>query len=316
MKMRSALIVEPGRVEVVEVPRPDPGRDEVLLELEGCGLCGSELPVFEGRPWFSYPREPGAPGHEGWGRVLGRGAGTSGPAEGARVAALSFHAHAQFDLAAAEHLVELPPALDGTPFPGEALACAVNIAARAGLRAGGTAAVVGTGFIGSLLVQLAARAGMRTIAVCRRRSSLQAARNIGAAHAFAAEEALERVDELTGGQLCDVVVEATGRQAPLDLAAQLTRVRGRLVIAGFHQDGPRSIDMQLWNWRGLDVINAHERDPRVYLAGLRRAVALVAAGELDPAPLYTHEFPLERAQEAFDVARDRPDGFAKAVLRP
>ena len=38
---------------------------------------------------------------------------------------------------------------------------------------------------------------------------------------------------------------------------ELTRVRGRLVVAGYHQDGPRQVDMQLWNWRGLDVINAH-----------------------------------------------------------
>jgi len=54
------------------------------------------------------------------------------------------------------------------------------------------------------------------------------------------------------------VIEAAGQQWPLDLATELTRERGRLIIAGYHQDGPRQINMQLWNWRGLDVINAHE----------------------------------------------------------
>ena len=48
--------------------------------------------------------------------------------------------------------------------------------------------------------------------------------------------------------------------------------------------------MQLWNWRGLDVINAHERDPEVYVEGMREAVEAVAAGRLDPSPLYTHTF--------------------------
>ena len=74
--------------------------------------------------------------------------------------------------------------------------------------------------------------------------------------------------------------------------------------------------MQLWNWRGLDVINAHERDPAVYVEGMRAAVAAVAAGRLDPAPLYTHSYPLERLDEALAATRDRPEGFMKALIVP
>jgi threonine dehydrogenase-like Zn-dependent dehydrogenase len=70
------------------------------------------------------------------------------------------------------------------------------------------------------------------------------------------------VRSLTNSAFCDVVIECTGMQWPLDLAGELTRERGRLVIAGFHQDGPRQVNMFLWNWRGLDVINAHERTLR------------------------------------------------------
>jgi threonine dehydrogenase-like Zn-dependent dehydrogenase len=128
------------------------------------------------------------------------------------------------------------------------------------------------------------------------------------------EPVVERVEELTGGVLCDVVVEAAGTQATLDLAGALTRTRGRLVIAGFHQDGPRQVDMQLWNWRGLDVVNAHERDPRVYLEGIRKAVAAVADGRLDPSPLYTHSFGLDELDAAFDISLERPEGFVKALV--
>jgi threonine dehydrogenase-like Zn-dependent dehydrogenase len=72
--------------------------------------------------------------------------------------------------------------------------------------------------------------------------------------------------------------------------------------------------MQLWNWRGIDVINAHEREPAVYVRGVREAVDAVAAGRLDPAPLFTHSYPLERLGEALDATRDRPDGFLKALV--
>ena len=79
--------------------------------------------------------------------------------------------------------------------------------------------------------------------------------------------------ELTGGSFCDRVIEAVGKQWPLDLAGEITRERGRLIIAGYHQDGPRQVNMWLWNWRGLDVINAHERDPKIYMQGRNRAPA-------------------------------------------
>lgn len=59
---------------------------------------------------------------------------------------------------------------------------------------------------------------------------------------------------------------------------------GRLIIAGYHQDGPRQVDMQQWNWRGLDVINAHERDPAVAARGLREAMSAVDSGSIAPFP--------------------------------
>jgi threonine dehydrogenase-like Zn-dependent dehydrogenase len=92
------------------------------------------------------------------------------------------------------------------------------------------------------------------------------------------------------------------------------RVRGRLVIAGYHQDAPRSIDMQTWNWKGLDVINAHERAPKVYLQGMERAVEAVVTDRLHPAPLYTHKYELDELRQAFETLRARPEGFIKALL--
>jgi threonine dehydrogenase-like Zn-dependent dehydrogenase len=125
---------------------------------------------------------------------------------------------------------------------------------------------------------------------------------------------VDEVKRLTGQKLCERTIEAVGLQWPLDLAGEITGERGRLVIAGYHQDGTRQVNMQMWNWRGIDVVNAHERDPRMYVQGIREAVELMASGALDAQPLFTHRLPLDRLGEALELTRTRPDGFLKAVV--
>lgn len=316
-EMRAAVLAGPGRVEMVKRARPEPGPMEVRVAFAGSGVCGSNLPVWQGRPWFQYPLAPGAPGHEAWGHVDAVGDEVPGLRLGTPVAAFAENAFAGAGVVAANRVVPLPEDLTGGPFPGEALGCAFNVAARSDFGPGQTVAVVGVGFLGAVIVGLAAHAGARVIAISRRPFALEVARAMGASEVLPigdGRRVIGEVSELTGGQLCDRVVEAVGSQKPLDLAGQLTRERGRLVIAGFHQDGRRTVDVQLWNWRGIDVVNAHERDPEVAVAGIRAAVAAVSEGWLDPSPLYTHAFPLDRLGEAMDAMVQRPDGFLKALV--
>ncbi|HEY0945438.1 MAG TPA: zinc-binding dehydrogenase, partial [Opitutaceae bacterium] len=185
------------------------------------------------------------------------------------------------------------------------------------IRPGETVAIVGIGCLGAVLAHLSAEAGAHTIAISRRPFALEIARLMGADEVFSIadhNQAIGAVRELTGGRGCECVIEATGLQQPLDLAAELTAERGRLIIAGYHQDGPRQVNMQLWNWRGLDVINAHERDPRRYVDGMREAVSLVAEGRLDPEPLYTDRFSLSELPAALDGMRLRPDRLLKSLV--
>jgi threonine dehydrogenase-like Zn-dependent dehydrogenase len=180
-------------------------------------------------------------------------------------------------------------------------------------------AIVGIGFLGAILTRLATDAGARVIAISRRPFSLDLARRFGAAETIPMDDhwaIIEKVKELTGGRLCDRVIEAVGKQWPLDLAGELVREGGKLIVAGYHQDGPRQVNMQMWNWKGMDVINAHERDPEVALQGVREAVEAVASGRLDPSPLYTHTYSLDRLGEALDATRDKPEGFLKALVMP
>jgi threonine dehydrogenase-like Zn-dependent dehydrogenase len=325
--MRAAVIAGLQKTEIVEVANHEPSAHEVRVKIEGCGVSSSSIPFWEGRNWFNYPRDAGAPGREAWGRIDAVGREVKNLAPGDHVAMLSYHAFAEYDLARADEVASLPQSLTGKPFPGEALAAAMNIFRRASVAPEDIVAIIGAGFLGALLTQLAARAGARVIAISRRPFALEVARRMGAAETIAAgttaaettsmddrRRVIEEVVELTHGELCDLVIEATGEQCPLEVAAELAREQGRLLIAGYHQGGPRQINMQLWNWRGLDVINAHERAPRAYVAGMREAGDAIARGRLDPTPLYTHIFNLDQIDQAMNVARNRPDGFLKALI--
>jgi threonine dehydrogenase-like Zn-dependent dehydrogenase len=315
--MLAAVIAGSQKTEIGEAMIPDPSAHEVRVKIEGCGVSSSNIPLWEGRNWFNYPRDAGAPGREAWGRIDAVGREVKNLSPGDRVTMLSYHAFAEYDLARADEVAPLPSSLIGKPFPGEALAGAMNVFRRAAVAPNENVAIIGVGFLGALLTQLAARAGARVIAISQRPFALDIARKMGASDTIAMDDqrrAIEEIVELTQGGCCDVVIEATGVQSSLDLATELTREGGRLVIAGYHQGGPRQVNMQLWNWRGLDVINAHERAPRVYVAGMREAVDAVAHKRLDPAPLYTHVFSLDQIDNAMKAARSRPDGFLKALI--
>jgi threonine dehydrogenase-like Zn-dependent dehydrogenase len=239
--------------------------------------------------------------------------------EGDRVTGLSGGAFAEYDLARDVDLVRLPKELDGQPFPGEPIGCAFNILRRSGIEPGMTVAIIGIGFLGAILTSLATRAGANVIALSRRETGLALGLERGAENAVLMDDhsrAIQNVADLTGGRFCDRVVECTGKQWPLDLGGEITRERGTFVIAGYHQDGPRQVNLQLWNWRGLDVVNAHERDPAVYVRGIREAVSAVADGTLDVSRLFTNTFSLDRLADALDAARDRSGTFVKALVFP
>src|SRR4051794_36800757 len=104
-RMQAAVVAAPCQVRMARVPVPEPAPGQVRVRLEGCGVCGSNLAPWEGRPWFKYPLAPGELGHEGWGRVDALGENVTKFQEGDRVAVLSYRAFAEFDLAAEEAVI-------------------------------------------------------------------------------------------------------------------------------------------------------------------------------------------------------------------
>jgi D-arabinose 1-dehydrogenase-like Zn-dependent alcohol dehydrogenase len=177
--MRAAVIAGSQKTEIYEAVIPEPSAHEVRVKIEGCGVSSSNIPLWEGRNWFNYPRNAGAPGREAWGRIDAVGREVKDLSPGDRVTMLSYHAFAEYDLARADEVAPLPHSLMGKPFPGEALAGAMNVFRRAGVAPNENVAVIGVGFLGALLTQLAARAGARVIAVSRRPFAMDVARKMG-----------------------------------------------------------------------------------------------------------------------------------------
>ena len=314
---KSLILESPKKLKVEETELREPKAGEVRIRLEGSGVCASNIPVWEGREWFSYPSPPGNPGHEGWGFIDAVGTGVKNLEIGDRVTALSYNAYATHDLAEAANVVKLPPSLDGKAFPGEPLGCAINIFFRSDIKEGQTVAIVGCGFLGLLLIQLAKSAGARVIALSKRKFSLKITKEQGADETILMDDhfrIIETVKQLTQEKFCERVIEATGKEWPLNLSIELTAERGKLIVAGFHQDGMRNVNVQLLNWRGIDMISAHEREPRQYIKGIEMAIMAVEEGKMNPFPLFTHSFSLEDSDKAFQHLTERPDGFIKALI--
>jgi threonine dehydrogenase-like Zn-dependent dehydrogenase len=315
--LKAAAFIQPGLIQVFEIDKPVPDPGEVLVKIAVCGLCSSELGLWVNKDFKT--EQPIFFGHEATGVVEEVGSGVQTLSVGDRVTLFTERGgYAEYIALPEKWAVKLA---DHVPFEwalGEPIACAMNGTKRSGVEVGDTVAIIGLGFMGGLIMQgIKLKGASRIIVVDTREESFGLARELGADEIINSktEDAAARIMELTGNRGADVVVECTGYQAPLDLATQAVKIRGRLVIFGYHQSGPRTIDVQTWNWKGLDVVNAHERDPEVYLQGMKTGMRLLNAGQLNMKPLVSHFYPIEDINQAFEDAYRKPPGFIKAVIK-
>ncbi|MGK7391616.1 MAG: MDR/zinc-dependent alcohol dehydrogenase-like family protein [Candidatus Cyclobacteriaceae bacterium M2_1C_046] len=312
---KTAILTEPKHFDFEEIELAKPTGSEILVKLEGCGICASNIPVWEGREWFSYPLKSGNPGHEGWGVVQEAGPKVEGLKVGDRVALLNDQAYSTHVVCDASSAVKIPASLNNVPFPGEPLGCAMNIFNRSDIREGQVVVILGIGFLGATLIQLAKQKNAHVIAVSRRESSRELAETSGVDAVFSWEEK-DRLHQYINdfGKGCQRVIECVGKQRALDLATEIIGERGKLIVAGYHQEDMRHINMQIWNWKGIDVINAHERDPEMYKSGMRLAAGAIEEDKIEVSSLLTHKFPFEKLNEAMETLCNYPDGFTKAYI--
>jgi L-iditol 2-dehydrogenase len=304
---RRSVIVAPATTQLEETEVRAPGPGELLIQVIANGLCASELPT-----WSRGPAEgsPATLGHEPVGRVVELGSGVDTIAIGDIVTGRLSDSFAELIVVPAEDAVVVPPGLSYEAGIGEPLGCVVEALRRARLDTGDRVAVVGVGFMGLCLIQLLATSAVgELVAIDVREDARRAALGYGASAALNPDDAAPLTDAF------DVVFEVSGTQGGLDLATTLTRSGGTLDIVGYHQ-GARTVDMQAWNWKALDVVNGHVRDQRRLTDSIRRGLAVAAGGRIDYASLFTHRYPLSDLDRAYADLRAKPDGFVKALIVP
>lgn len=311
--MQAAILERPGHFALEERPLPGVGPNEIRVRTAVCGMCTSELDMFEGVPSLEYPRFIG---HEVSGVVDAVGSKVDGFDEGDRVALYAEgKGYAEYVTVPAAWAVKLA---DETPFEyalGEPIACSVNGVRKLQPELNDSVCIVGCGFMGLIMLQVfKARGAGHLIAVDVRESARDLALEVGASHAVGPDEAESLVKDLTGGKGVDIGVEAAGIQATLDLTTKLVRMEGKLEVFGFHQGTPREVDWGYWNWMAFQIVNGHTRSPDIYVEGMRLGIGMIERGALDMAPLVTHRYALGEINEGFETASAKEEGFVKGVI--
>lgn len=304
---RIARLVAPRRSEVASEEIGSPGAGRVLVRVLACGVCASEL-----HAWAEpLPEYPVAIGHEPVGIVGETGRGVTRVAAGDRVTGRFGPAFSDYVIVDEHVLVVVPSGLGLADSIGEPLGCVVEARRRTPVGSGDSVAVVGAGYMGLLMLELLRISGAGSvIAIDPRTDARSAALELGASEAFAPGD--DAIDDRAG--VFDVAIEATGTQAGLDTATELVREHGVISILGFHQGGRRSVDLETWNWKSIDVINAHVRRVDLLNEAIRRGLELTRRGRIRPGRLLTHRFHLEDLDGAFEALASKPEGFIKAIV--
>jgi threonine dehydrogenase-like Zn-dependent dehydrogenase len=305
--VRIARLTAPRRFEVGSEPLPAPPPGHVRVRIAACGVCASELHAVE-EPLDEYPARMG---HEPVGVVEALGEDVRDLREGDRVTGGFGPSFADRVNADRRFLVRVPEGLGTEDAIGEPLGCVVEGLRRTRVGPDDRIAVVGAGYMGSLMLQLLLEKGAgETVVVDPRADVRSRALAIGAKEAVAPDQ----IDTDDRDGPFDVVVEATGTQAGLDLATGLVRQHGVLSILGYHQGPRRSVDLETWNWKAIDVVNAHVRRRNLLNDAIGRGLELTRLGRIHPGDLITHRFGLDEVGEAFEALATKPAGFVKAVV--
>ena len=344
--MLAARLHAPGDLRLEEMPVPTPGPGEILVKIEACGICGSDLPRIFTTGTYHYPT---VPGHEFMGQVVCAGEGVENSIIGRRAAVLPligcgtcemcraglpFHCaaygflgsrsdggFAQYVVAPAGNLVFVQDHVpSATAALLEPMTVGLHSVRRPGVEVGDTVVVFGAGGIGLFAAQAARLCGAgRVIQVDIREEALARARACGVDLTLNARDCdiVETVRRLTSGRGADLAVEAAGAAQSTADAFRCVRRRGRISLIG-RMDAAwtmpedvlsglmRKEQTLFGNW-GFDSCPFPADDWAVVAQALD-------AGRLVAEPIVSHTFPLERLHDAFALIREGRELFCKVMI--
>ena len=338
-QMRAIVFGDDRKIRLEEIPIPEVGVGDVLLRPHFCGVCGTDLHA----PSMSAPFRSGVVmGHEFSGEVVATGAQVEGWEPGTRVVvnpngnrcgACGACRDARFNLCRsvfengigirhdggmAEFVTVDPKVLH--PLPDsvsseqgafvEPLATAIRAVRRSRFRLGSSAAVIGTGPVGLLVVQTLRRAGAATITAIELSAfRRQAALDLGAD--LALDPQTEPPTELFGTELepPQFVFECSGAQGTLELAVDIVRYGGRVTLTGLPA---RPVELTATKVIGkeVDIVGSI-----IYVEEFPLAIELLAQGAFDVESLISTVLPITRFDEGFSALAN-PVSTLKVLLHP
>ena len=349
--MRAAVLFGPRDIRVVDRPVPQPGPDEVLVRVAMCGMCGTDLKIFDGHFPLTPPFGDYTPGHEWTGTVAATGSRVDEFAPGDAVcieahrgcgrcdnclvgkytACLNYGDRAKghratgmtadggFAEYAIHHvgsLYRLPPSLsfeDGVLITTAGTGL-YGLDVAGGYVAGLDVAVFGPGPVGLTTVQvLKALGASQVILVGTRPSRLELGLRLGADHVVNARETdpVRAVLGLTGGAGADMTVECSGALEAPQQCATVTKRGGKMVVVAFYPDKV-TLDLSAIVRNDISIHTSRGEGGN----NVKRAVALAVQGKIRGAEMVTHHFPLKDIAEALRVVRDRDGDPVKVVIQP
>jgi threonine dehydrogenase-like Zn-dependent dehydrogenase len=319
--MLAGQVTAPGQLNFIELPRPQIAEGQLTVKLETASLCGSDIPYFlhdsthpsvAGKP---LPLPPGLSLHELIGTVCD--SKVKRFKEGDRVLALPFHylhGMSEYFLSADSLAVPLPSGPAEQLVVSQPLGTVIHACRKLPNMLGKTVVVLGQGPIGQLFCALLRHMGaVRVITVDRLAERLRTSSRMGATHVFGenVDELKTAVRDLTHGLGADVVVEAIGKEETLNLASDLVRRHGTVILFGLPNRYTFNVAIHEFFYKEAHLIGCVGPDVQ---HDFPLAVELIASGVIDVKPLITHKFPFLKAQDAFTLFSQRSDGAMKVIL--
>lgn len=325
--MKQMVTAGPRKTKIIEVPIPEINENQMLVRVTLTGMCHSELYTWQ------TAGEGQSLGHESVGVVEKVGRDVTGFKIGDRVTGLGGGAYKEYIVVEPQKMAHVPDTLKDEDAISEPLACLLSAAMKLPVKTlGDRVAVVGCGYMGLGTIALFKAMGYGDIiAIDKRREALENAKRFGASEVYLPEEiplsyfltfktmgkvSLTRDGDnyniLSGG--IPTVMEFTGTEDGLRLAGDLVQGHGRLGIGGYHNDGERTIDYKLWNFKAITTVNCHER--RIdYEAGLcKRCMELLEKGIWKFSGV-TKVYNVKEFDTVSEMMENHTDGFIKAAFK-
>ena len=325
--MKAAFIVAPKTFEIRDVPMPEIADDEMLVKIDACGVCSSDMSGYLGvNKNLPYPRRAG---HEPAGTVAKTGRLVKGFKEGDRITGyFADDCYAEYvkcnptDREARGHgsIIEKLP--DGVPTEhalGEPLMSLMSIARTATPETGDYVFQVGAGFMGLGVICGVAHPKLREYIVADLDDArLEMARKLGATVTLnpSKVDVVAEVMKLTGGRGVDVGIEVVGHPPGVKLVGEvLKNNRGKIIMVGWHQ-APDTYE--LFSWIKSPIIYSPQGIGMStdYQSELVRAMWALKKGIYPMDELVTHRYKLEDIDQAFQDNLNRVPGYIKGVIMP